>query len=278
MVALSAEAFDDLLRRAEQVRAGDPDVRAGLAETASGRVVACGDQPPGPPLPDAGSTTDHGPSPYRLRQWTERGDGWVALNDRLELDVHGATAMTHVDTVAHFRRDGRPGRDGDPLLELARTGLVGRGVLVDLAHSGPVAAPLTAVEAELVRTGTRVRPGDVLHLRFGRREQHPSDTVLGAAPTRGLSIEAADWMLENRPAAIVTDEGLDVVPSEVAGVPVPWHLLVLTALGIPLVDGAQLTALANACREEGRSTFLSVIAPLPIPVASGSPVNPLAIF
>jgi kynurenine formamidase len=277
MGRVTAAEYSELLVRAERVVASPAEPRAGLAEARTGRVVACGDVPPGPPLAD-GAAADGAPSPFRLTQWTDGGDGWTALNDRLELDVHGATAMTHVDTVAHFWRGERPARAIDPLLELARTGIVGRGVLVDLAAAGPGPVPLVALEAELARTGADVRPGDVLHLRFGRREQHPSDTVLGAQPTPGLSIDAADWLLAHRPSAIVTDEGLDPSPSEVEGSPVPWHVLVLTVVRIPLVDGAQLTPLATACADERRWSFLSVIAPLPVPTASGSPVNPLAIF
>jgi kynurenine formamidase len=127
-------------------------------------------------------------------------------------------------------------------------------------------------------TGVQLRAGDALHLRFGRTAPNRSDVALGAAPTPGLSIECAEWIAEREPSVIITDEGLDPFPSEIEGIPVPWHVLVLTSLGIPLIDRAALTDLSVACAEAGRWEFLSVIAPLPIPGASGSPVNPLAIL
>ncbi|MFF0149482.1 hypothetical protein [Amycolatopsis sulphurea] len=47
---------------------------------------------------------------------------------------------------------------------------------------------------------------------------------------------------------------------------------------MPLIDVADPAALAAACAEEGRSTFLFVAAPLRLETASGVPVNPLAVF
>lgn len=279
MTRLTAAEYAALVERLEASfvpAAADP--LAGLGSARLGLVVSCGDLPPGPPVPPDASPSPGAPTPYRIRQWTEGGDGWTALNDRLELDIHGAPAMTHVDTVSHFWRGERPTRAGDPLLDLARTGIVGRGVLIDLSRAPEGPAPLELALDELTRTDTELRPGDVLHLRFGRTARRPSDAVLGAHPTRGLSIEAAEWLAERRPSAIVTDEGLDPMPSEVDSVPVPWHVLVLTALRIPLVDGATLTELSATCEREKRFSFLSVIAPLPLPTASGSPVNPLALL
>jgi hypothetical protein len=50
------------------------------------------------------------------------------------------------------------------------------------------------------------------------------------------------------------------------------------AYGLPLIDMALLEPLAEACAEEGRWEFMLVVSPLFIPGATGSPVNPLAIF
>ena len=80
------------------------------------------------------------------------------------------------------------------------------------------------------------------------------------------------------PSVIITDQGLDPNPSEVEGLPVPWHLLVLTVLGTPLIDMAMLAELAATCSRLDRWEFFTSIAPLHLPGASGSPVNPLAVF
>jgi hypothetical protein len=39
-----------------------------------------------------------------------------------------------------------------------------------------------------------------------------------------------------------------------------------------------LEDLARVCEEEGRWEFLVVLAPLRLPRATGSPINPIAIF
>lgn len=261
-----------------------PPAMTALAVPRSGRVISLADAPAAPAL-EAGLTPTAGAStPYRLTQWTDRGDGWTAINDRIEIDVHGAPSMTHIDTVSHFDRDGAPKRgDADALSVLAESPLVGRGILIDVpgvlgeSTQGRVIT-LADVEETLDRTGLTPQAGDALHIHLGRRERARSDIALGAHPTAGLSIECAEWVASLSPSVIVTDEGLDPFPSEVEGVPVPWHLLTLTVLGVPLVDRAMLLPLALACAEVGRWEFLSVIAPLPIPGASGSPVNPIAVL
>ena len=47
---------------------------------------------------------------------------------------------------------------------------------------------------------------------------------------------------------------------------------------MPIVDNADLEALARTCAELGRWEFQLVVAPLNVPGATGSPVNPLAVF
>ncbi|MGX5681152.1 cyclase family protein [Schumannella luteola] len=259
--------------------AASPDALAGLRLATLGRVVSAGDRPASPSLDAGDAVAPSAPNPYRLSQWVESGTGWAATNDRLELDIHGAGSMTHVDAISHFDQDA----PGDPLAELARTGIVGRGVLLDVpgvlgSDVSGRAITLREVEETLKRCGLELRPGDILHINLGRTSPARSDQPLGSVATAGLSIEAVPLVAAARPAAIVTDQGLDPMPSEVDEHPVPWHLVVLTALRIPLVDLATLTELSAVCAEVGRWEFLSVIAPLPIPSASGSPVNPLAIF
>jgi hypothetical protein len=49
-------------------------------------------------------------------------------------------------------------------------------------------------------------------------------------------------------------------------------------MGMPIVDNVRLTSLADACAEIDRWEFQLVVAPLIIPGATGSPVNPIAIL
>jgi hypothetical protein len=52
----------------------------------------------------------------------------------------------------------------------------------------------------------------------------------------------------------------------------------IVAMGLWLLDNADLGPLARACAGRDRWEFLFTIAPLSLERATGSPVNPLAIF
>jgi hypothetical protein len=56
------------------------------------------------------------------------------------------------------------------------------------------------------------------------------------------------------------------------------HVVALVAMGLWLIDNANLEELARACAERGRWEFLLTIAPLRLQHTTGSPVNPIAVF
>jgi kynurenine formamidase len=56
------------------------------------------------------------------------------------------------------------------------------------------------------------------------------------------------------------------------------HTLVLTALGMPILDVMDLTAVARAAAERKRWTFLLTAAPLRAQTGTGSPINAIATF
>jgi hypothetical protein len=49
-------------------------------------------------------------------------------------------------------------------------------------------------------------------------------------------------------------------------------------MGVPLLDNLDLSRLSAACREEGKWEFLFTVAPLQVEMATGSPVNPVAVI
>lgn len=282
------------LRRNERPRVNHPSaITQATSLVEHGIVVSAGETPA---LPAAKYAAEDGHAhPYRLLQWYAEGDDWAAVNDRLEIDVHGAMSMTHIDTIDHFFWNSR-NFHGQQQTDLAvepppadalkdlRDGIISRGVLIDVpgmlgfpippGHVITLDDLLEALELQRVT----LHPGDALYISFGRSTPRRSDVPLGSEPTAGLSIECVEWIAEKEPAVIISDRGLDVDPSEVAGVLIPWHLMLLTVLGIPLVDMAMLARLSRTCSRLGRWEFLSTIAPLHIPGASGSPVNPIAMF
>ena len=56
------------------------------------------------------------------------------------------------------------------------------------------------------------------------------------------------------------------------------HDFALTILGIHLLDRADFEALSEVAAARNRWEFMLMVAPLPIPRGTGSPVNPIAMF
>jgi hypothetical protein len=54
--------------------------------------------------------------------------------------------------------------------------------------------------------------------------------------------------------------------------------LTLAALGVYLIDNTELAEAAATAARLNRWEFMLVVAPLPVPGATGSVVNPLAFF
>ena len=55
-------------------------------------------------------------------------------------------------------------------------------------------------------------------------------------------------------------------------------MLAIHAMGLHLLDYLQFEDLVPLCEQEARWSFLCVVAPLRLPAATGSPVNPIAIL
>lgn len=68
------------------------------------------------------------------------------------------------------------------------------------------------------------------------------------------------------------------MPGPVEEIEYPIHPLHVTAMSMIVADSLQLEDLARTCEEEGRWEFLVALAPLRLPKATGSPINPIAIF
>ena len=282
---MDRDAFSALIdrhRAAAPTGQARPGTAAAMALVTEGTVVSASEGPAEPRLPGTGLAVAGVPQPFALAHWWEEGEVWAAANHRIEMDIHGVASMTHIDAIDHFRWDGTS-LPGGRLSDLSR-GLVTRGVLVDVPGVLDVDVPpghvltLEDVQETLRRERVELQRGDALYLRLGRTGTRCAHSDLSADPMVGLSFECHEWLADAAPAVVLTDAGLDPNPSEVTGIPVPWHLLLLTGLGIPLVDMAALDDLSATCARLGRYAFASVIAPLPIPEVSGSPVNPLALF
>ena len=224
------------------------------------------------------------------------GDGRFAT-DFLGIDFHGES-QSHVDALSHVSYRGRlynrrpiervktSGADVHTVDDY-RNGIVGRGVLVDIARhrNVPWLLPGEYVTAEELEDaadaqGVEMGEGDVLVFRTGqhrrRLEEGPWDNnVEGRA---GLHPAALRFLAEHRVAAFAADGDGETVPSPVDGITYPIHPLMIAAMGMAAFDNLQFEDLRQVCDEEGRQEFLFTAGPLRLLRGTGSPVNPIAVF
>jgi kynurenine formamidase len=210
---------------------------------------------------------------------------------------HGYT-ITHVDTPAHYFWQGRlyNGRDCNLVtsregaqvesVELLHDGVVSRGVLLDVAalrgrwlESGEGVLP-EDLEAAETAAGLRVEPGDILLVRTGyyarRRAEGPRHPLKAGSPA--LHVACAPWLRERGVAMLGTDTHNDVTPPPYPRIGNALHVVALVAMGLWLIDNGNLEELAEACAARRRWEFMLAMAPLRLQGATGSPVNPIAVF
>jgi kynurenine formamidase len=263
------------------------DVRArAAAEVRCGRSVSLA-QPirPTPIIsgPFAPATTEASPVVQQLMTYVPP-PGQAVADVMIVMNHHPRS--THLDALSHQAIDGLvyPGR---PLADsvtpagarhasttIFASGVVTRGILLDLALDGPLAAghAVTArdLDAAEEREGVRLESGDALVLRGGWM-------LTEDPPLPGVSADAVRWMHRRGVSLYVGDIG-DARPPINPGAPSPLHKIALVRLGMPLIDVANVEDLSTVCTELSRYSFLLSIAPPAIHGLTGVPVNPLAIF
>lgn len=229
-------------------------------------------------------------------EWAMTSATQTGATDRVAFPcIHGA-ASTHIDSLAHtfFRGKMWNGYDTSTLVTTAggaqknsvmpmKGGIVTRGVLYDIARlkGVPYLAPgdrifVEDLEAWEKKTGVRVGPGDALVLRWGRYGRRaklgPDD---GAA---GLDNSVLPW-LKQRDIALLVWETAGYSPQPAGDLPRnAVHNFVQAILGIHVLDRADLEALGDAAAARKRWEFMLTVNPLALPNATGSPVNPIAMF
>jgi kynurenine formamidase len=265
---------------------------AGLVR--SGTTIALGQ-----PLPTESELDVPEPADHHMTMLPDEEGGSGGLRfakDYIGGDYHN-DGYSHVDAFCHvafdgFLFDGAPERsvtaDGAQAgtIDLLRDGLVGRGVLIDVprVRGVPWVEPGEHIfredlEAAERSQGVEVGSGDIVLVRTGhaRRlaELGPWDTPRSKA---GLHPTVASFLADRRVAALGSDGNSDTAPSTTEGVGFPIHVLALNAMGIHLFDYLQFEEVARRCEQARRWEFLFAAAPLRVTGATGSPVNPTAIF
>jgi kynurenine formamidase len=189
------------------------------------------------------------------------------------------------------------GPDGDRLgIEgWARHGIVGRGVLVDVARylsarGTPVdphqelAIGASLLAEVIAHQGVELRAGDILlvrtgflagYLRAGPREREEFRTRQ-EFPGLAADDAMARFLWDHRFAAVAADNhSVECQPGDPA---VGFlHRRLIAMLGFALGEWFDLEALAAECARDGRYSCFFVGVPLHLPGGVGSPANSVAI-
>lgn len=214
-----------------------------------------------------------------------------ACEDVLILPSH---SVTHIDALCHvyheghfyngFPASGFESYNGAAHLGIDKLGgFAGRAVLLDIAgHVGvdwldsDHVIGADELDACARAQGVTVGTGDIVLVRTGWQDKFLLEVAAGQTPGHpqpGIGIEAAIWLAERDVSAVGSDNsGIEPIPFP-PGQPLAVHIELLYRRGIPLIENMMLRELAaDGCYES-----LFVLGPLPVPGASGSPVNPIAI-
>ena len=217
--------------------------------------------------------------------------------DRYAVSYHGY-AHSHIDALCHIlykdqtyngyaRADVNTEKGCTKLgIQNLKDGIVTRGVLVDIPRlrNVPYLEPGTAIyvedlEAWEKKTGVKIAPGDAVLLRTGRwaRREKLGPWNVGQSAA-GLHASVAPWIKARGVSFLGSDAAEDVTPSLVEGVALPVHTLMITALGVNLLDNQDLEALGETAAKLNRWEFMLTIAPVPVTGGTGFPLNAIAMF
>ncbi|MBI2801817.1 MAG: cyclase family protein [Gammaproteobacteria bacterium] len=176
------------------------------------------------------------------------------------------------------------------IMPIAERGVVGRGILLDIARwrKKAVLEPGETFTHEDLKAcaaaqGTEIKPRDILVVRTGwiakyYKVSHAEFYENFIEPGLTYSPALVKWFNEMEIPNLVTDTiANEVTVDPVSGVALPLHNALMRNLRITLTEIAWLDDLATDCAADRQYTFLYVAAPLKIVNGAGAPVNPVVI-
>src|SRR5882672_4346425 len=217
--------------------------------------------------------------------------------DRYAIQYHGY-AHSHIDALCHIlykeqtyngyaRADVNTDKGCTKLgIDNLKNGIVTRGILIDIPRlrNLPYLEPGTAIyvedlEAWEKKAAVKIAAGDAIFLRTGRwaRREKLGPWNVGQSAA-GLHASVAPWIKARGVAFLGSDAAEDVTPSMVEGIALPIHTLMITGLGMNLLDNQDLEALGDASAKFNRWEFMLTIAPVPVTGGTGFPLNAIAMF
>ena len=234
--------------------------------------------------------------------WDEEGapafpGGLHYADDKISAYLQGSTQY---DALGHVWYDGQiwngydarttvGGLDKASVAPIAERGIVGRGVLLDVARyrgkdnlDKAETFDHEDLEACAAAQGITIEPHDILLLRtnFLKLFFDLGKEFYEGFCEAGLrySPELVQWFQDKEIPNLVTDTiGNEVTYDPNNGFALPLHCALMRNLGVTLTEICDLEKLAASCADDGQYTFLYAAAPLKVNQATGSPVNPLAI-
>jgi kynurenine formamidase len=200
---------------------------------------------------------------------------------------------THIDTLNHFGLHGKiwnqvSAKDALGVRGWTKSGadkyppIIARGVLIDVAKAKNVqhlpssyAITVADLQDALKKQGTTLRPGDIVLTRTGVMTLWPDPDKYRLADQPGLSLEAAQWLVEGQKAMVLGADnfGVESFPSKDPANFVPVHSYLQAEQGVSLLEALWLEDLSKDQVYE----FLFIASPLKMRGATASPLRQFAI-
>lgn len=209
-------------------------------------------------------------------------------------------SVTQWDGLGHVGYDGKLYNDIDAgsittlhgstelsIHHIAQRGIVGRGVLLDIASligvdRLPAGAEITPdmLDTAASRQGVAILPGDILLVRTGWIRQllidRDVETYWKGEP--GLTLACAEWLHRHQIAAVASDNwGVETRSPDGGTGGLPVHSVLIRDMGMTLGEIFDLEALASDCRADGVWEFFFAAPPLKVVGGVGTPITPLAL-
>ena len=199
---------------------------------------------------------------------------------------------THIDALNHFGLNGKIWNGFSEAEYLGDRGwtvtgaetlppIVARGVLIDVAAAKglqqlPANYRITRRDLRdaLDLQGVKMEQGDVVLIRTGRMRDYRNAQVYMANPP-GLSIDGAKFLVEDGGAMVVGADNLslETFPSEVTDNYLPVHTYLLAQQGAPIIEMANLEALAR----DRVYQFAFIGASIKFRGGDAAPIRPIAL-
>jgi len=218
-------------------------------------------------------------------------------DDKINAFLQGSTQY---DALGHVWYDGKlyngfdarttvGGLDKASVEPVAQRGVVGRGVLLDMARyrgKDNLDAAETFTHEDLMacaeQQGITINKRDVLLIRtnFLKLFFDLGDAFYEDFCEPGLvySPELVQWFQDMEIPNLVTDTIANEITTDPStGVALTLHNALMRNLGVLFTEICDLELLAQDCAADGQWDFMYTAAPLKVAKASGSPVNPVAI-